>query len=306
MHFSTVYDLFKRTFVRFFSKDTFQMGAALAYYTVFSLAPLVLIAISIASVVFHEKAQERISSEIESTTGSAVAKAVKETIKNAQETGGSTAASIIGIVVLLFGASGVFGQLQDSMNKIWEVQAKTGGGVWGFIRSRLLSFAMVLGIGFLLLVSLIISTALSAMGKYLAPGQTAIAQVLNQLISFGFITLLFALIFKVLPDRPIDWNDVWVGGALTALLFVIGKYLIGLYLAKGSVASAYGAAGSLVVVLVWVYYASQIMMLGAVFTQVYADHNGKVKPAADTGRLSGERSAASADDRVSSARSHAH
>jgi membrane protein len=306
MHLSTVYDLFKRTFQRFFSKDTFEMGAALAYYTVFSLAPLVLIAISIASLVFHEQAQERITAEIESTTGSTVAKAVQETIKNAQSTGGSTAASIIGIIVLLFGASGVFGQLQDSMNKIWEVPAKASGGVWGFIRTRLLSFAMVLGIGFLLLVSLIISTALSAMGKYLAPGQSFVAQAINQVISFGFITLLFALIFKVLPDRPVAWNDVWMGAALTALLFVIGKYLIGLYLGQGSVTSAFGAAGSLVVILLWVYYASQILLFGAQFTQVYATEGkgGDHKQVAQ-GRPSPERASAETAGRGEAVRSQA-
>jgi len=220
-----------------------------------------------------------------------VAEAIGKTIESARESSG-TAASIIGIALLVFGASGVFVQLQNSLNTIWEVPPKTSGGVWGFIRTRLLSFAMVLGVGFLLLVSLVISTALSAMSNYLAPGQTAVYQVLNQVISFGFITILFALIFKYLPDCEVNWEDVWVGAAVTALLFILGKYLIGLYLAKGSVASAYGAAGSLVIILVWVYYASQILLFGAQFTQVFATFGQTDERAAAAGRPAPERASA--------------
>jgi membrane protein len=298
MRFSISFELFKRAFTRFFAKDTFEMGAALAYYTVFSLAPLLLIAISIAGVVFGEQAaQGRIAAEIENAVGPTVAKAIEETLSNARSAPRNTTASIVGVLVLLFGAGGVFGQLQDSLNTIWDVPAKDTGGWWGLIRSRFLSFAMVLGIGFLLIGSLIISTALSAMSNVLAPGQTVVAQLLNQVISFGFITVLFALIFKVLPDRHVAWRDVWVGAAVTSVLFAVGKYLIGLYLGRGSVTSAYGAAGSLVVILLWVYYASQILLFGAQLTQVYATQKESVdKPTAD-GRTSPDRTAEAADRR---------
>jgi membrane protein len=247
------------------------MGAALAYYTVFSLAPLVLVAIAIAGLVFGEKAaQGEIADEIQNVVGPTVAAAIQSMLESARDATGSTTASIIGIVLLIFGASGVFVQLQSSLNAIWDVPTRTTGGLWGFIRTRLLSFAMVLVIGFLLLVSLIVSTALSAMTGYLAPGQVALYELINQVVSFGLITVLFALIFKYLPECPVKWDDVWIGAAVTALLFILGKYLIGLYLAKGGAASAYGAAGSLVIILLWVYYASQILLFGAQFTQVFA------------------------------------
>jgi membrane protein len=287
---STIVSTFKRTGKRFFAKDTFEMGAALAYYTVFSLAPLVLIAIWIAGLVFGEQAaQGRISEEIEHAVGPTMAAAIEKTLDSARNGSGSTAASIVGIAMLLFGASGVFVQLQDSINTIWDVPPLTTGGIWSFIRIRLLSFAMVLGIGFVLLVSLVVSTAISAMGNYLAPGQTAAYQVVNQALSFGVNTLLFALMFKYLPDCRVDWEDVWIGAAVTSLLFLVGKYLIGLYLAKGSVASAYGAAGSLVVVLVWVYYASQILLFGAQFTQVFATDRKAIHCRGDAGRPAAEQ-----------------
>lgn len=298
---------FKQTVKRFFAKDTFEMGAALAYYTVFSLAPLLLVAIAIAAAVFGDEAAEgQVSRELENSVGPAMAEAVEKTLQSTRGAGASTTASIIGIAILLFGASGVFVQLQDSLNTIWEVSTEKAGGIWGFIRTRLLSFAMVLGIGFLLLVSLIVSTALSAMSGYLAPGQTVVYQILNQVISFGFITILFALIFKYLPDCRVDWRDVWVGAAVTALLFIVGKYLIGLYLAKGGVASAYGAAGSLVVILLWVFYASQILLFGAQFTQIFAADGRKDERPEAAGRATPERSAAEVDRRGETARSPAH
>ncbi len=271
MNIASVSAIFKRTAQRFIERDTLEMGAALAYYTVFSLAPLVLIAISIAGLVFGEKAaQGQIAKQIETAVGSTVADAIQTTLKSASDAAGSTTASIIGVVILFFGAGGVFVQLQSSLNAIWDVPPQKTGGLWGLIRARLLSFAMVLGVGFLLLVSLVVTTALSAMTSYLAPGQVAVYQLLNEIISFAFITVLFALIFKYLPECPVRWNDVWIGAAFTALLFILGKYLIGLYLAKGGPASAYGAAGSLVIIILWVYYASQILLIGAQFTQVFA------------------------------------
>jgi len=293
MRFRTVLDLFKRAIQRFIAMDTLTMGAALAYYTVFSIAPLVLIAVSIAGMFFGEQAAEgELAAELESAAGPTVANAIQEMVKNAGNTGGSTAASVIGVVILLFGASGVFVQLQSSLNAIWKVEPRKTTGVWAFVSDRLHTFALVLGIGFLLLVSLVINTALSAMSKYIAPGQTLLAQILNQVVSFGFITLLFALIFKVLPDRKIGWDDVWIGAAFTSLLFTVGKYLLGVYLARGSVTSAFGAAGSLVVILLWVYYASQLVLFGAQFTQVYTTYGEAAGQSPESGHASPERTAA--------------
>ncbi len=290
MSLNAVYNLFKRTFNRFFAEDTFEMGAALAYYTVFSLAPLVLIAISIAGMVFGQQAAEgQISQQIESAVGPTVAQAIQEMLKNARESGSSTTASIIGVVVLLLAASGVFVQLQSALNKIWRVPPQESGGVWSWIKNRLLTFAMVLAIGFLLLVSLIVSTAIAAASSYLAPGETTLSMLINQVVSFVTITVLFALIFKYLPDRHVQWRDVWIGAALTALLFVVGKYLLGLYLGQKSVTSAYGAAGSLVLILMWVYYASQILLFGAQFTQVYATRGDEAQRQLETGHAAAEK-----------------
>jgi membrane protein len=181
--------------------------------------------------------------------------------------------TVLGAIVLLVGASGVFGELQDSLNTIWEVTPKPGRGIWGFLRDRFFSFTMVLGVGFLLLVSLVVSAGLAAAGKVLSgalPGGEALWSGINFVVSFGIITTLFAFIYKVVPDVTVRWSDVWVGAAVTALLFTLGKIGIGLYLGKSTVASAYGAAASVVVITVWVYYSAQILFLGAEFTQVYA------------------------------------
>lgn len=263
-----------------------RMGAALAYYSIFSLAPIVVIAISIAGIVFEEKAAHGgIVREIEGTVGEPAAAAIEELVKNAGKSGGGHFAAALSLVLLLFGASGVFVELQDSLNTIWKVPPREGSGVWNWIRDRFLSFAAVFGTGFLLLVSLIVSAALSAMSKYFTPasmpGGPALWMAANTLVSLVFIALLFALIFKWLPDVKIDWRDVWTGAALTAILFTIGKYLIGLYLGRSSTTSAYGAAGSLVVILVWVYYSTQIMLFGAEFTRVYALRCGSRKDSAD-------------------------
>ncbi|MCA1993844.1 MAG: YihY/virulence factor BrkB family protein, partial [Coleofasciculus sp. S288] len=186
-------------------------------------------------------------------------------------------ASLISIVVLLFGASGVFAQLQDALNTVWEVQTKPGRGITTFLRKRVLSFSMVLGIGFLVMVSLLLSAALAGLSAYLShliPGVDWLWQILNFVLSFAIITLLFAMIYRFLPDVKIAWSDVWIGAIITALLFEIGKFLLGLYLGRGTFGSTYGAAGSLVIVLVWVYYSAQILFFGAEFTQVYAKHYG--------------------------------
>ena len=203
-------------------------------------------------------------------------------LANADQPQLSSAASIISVVVLLIGASGVFAQLQQALNTVWNVKTKPDAGIGEFIRKRLLSFGMVLTIGFLLLVSLIISAMLSGISKLeinLLPGFTLLWQLLNLAISFGFISLLFALIYKYLPDVKIRWQDVWVGAIITALMFTLGKFLIGLYLGRGSLGSSYGAAGSLIVFLAWVFYSAQILLFGAEFTQVYARKYGnKIRP----------------------------
>jgi membrane protein len=200
----------------------------------------------------------------------------------AQKPAEGTVAAVLGAIALLFGASGVFAQLQDSLNTIWEVQPKPGRGIRGMIRDRFLSFAMVLGIGFLLMVSLILSAVLAALGAWMSsvlPGPEILMQVAHFVISFGVIVLLFAAIFKLLPDVEIGWTDVWIGAIATSFLFTLGKYALGLYLGRSAVASAYGAAGSLVIVLLWVYYSAQILFLGAEFTQAYAHMYGsQVRP----------------------------
>lgn len=255
------------------------LAAALAYYTVFSITPLLVIAIAIAGAVFgQDTARREILDQINQLVGEQGAQAIETALANANQPQISSVASIISIVVLLIGASGVFAQLQSALNTVWNVKAKPNGGIWEFIRKRLLSFGMVLAIGFLLLVSLILSAMLSGIGKLeinLLPGLTPLWQLLNFGMSFGFISLLFALIYKYLPDVKIRWKDVWIGAIITALLFTLGKFAIGLYLGRGSLGSAYGAAGSLIVFLAWVFYSAQILLFGAEFTQVYARKYGK-------------------------------
>jgi membrane protein len=278
-------DLFKQTASEWMEDDAPSLGAALAYYTVFSLAPLMTIAIAIAGFFFgKEAAQGQIFDELRVLLGEEGGKAVQEMVQsaNAQPTAG-VIATIISVVVLLFGASGVFGQLQASLNTIWGVKPKPGRGVLGMIKDRLLSFGFTLVVGFLLLVSLLLTAGIALVANWvggLMPGSETIAQILNIVLSLVMITLLFATIFKFLPDAKIAWRDVWIGAFLTALLFTIGKFALGLYLGKSGVASSYGAAGSLIVLLLWVYYSSQILFFGAEFTQVYANRFGsRVAPA---------------------------
>ncbi len=282
----TVFQLFKQAFVEWQEDKVTLLAAALAYYTVFSITPLLVIAIAIAGAVFgQDTARGEIIGQINSLVGEQGAQIIETGLANADQPKISSIASIISVIVLLVGASGVFAQLQEALNTVWDVKAKPKKGkssIWEFIRKRLLSFGMVLAIGFLLLVSLITSAMLSGIGKLqinLLPGFTPIWQLLNFGVSFGFISLLFALIYKYLPDVKIRWKDVWVGATITALLFTIGKFLIGLYLGQGSLGSAYGAAGSLIVFLAWVFYSAQILLFGAEFTQVYARKYGqKIRP----------------------------
>lgn len=259
-----------------------RLGAALAYYTVFSIAPLLVIIIAIASLVFgREAAQGQLLGQLEGLVGEQGGKAIQTMVASASQSGSGVLGSILGIIMLLVGAAGLFGQLQDALDTIWEVQPKPGRGILGFLRDRFLSFSMVFGTAFLLLVSLVVSTALAALSGLLGEWRISIVgQVINQLLSLVVITLLFAMIYRFLPDAKIAWRDVWLGAFVTALLFTIGKFLIGLYLGHTSAASAYGVAGSLAVLLIWLYYSAQIFLFGAEFTKVYAARYGsRIVPA---------------------------
>ncbi|ATB40749.1 ribonuclease BN [Cystobacter fuscus] len=261
------------------SEDNAPMFAAsLSYYTLFSIAPLLVIAVSVAGMVFGEEAARgQIQAQLEDLVGRGSAEVIGQMMISARKPEAGILATAIGLVALIFGATGVFVQLQDALNHIWNVKPKPRNGVIAFLRSRFLSFAMVLVIGFLLLVSLVVSAVLAALGAWfsnLLPGWTVMWQGVNLLISFGVITVLFAMMYKLLPDTHVSWRDVWLGAAVTSLLFSLGKFLIGLYLGRSAVASSYGAAGSLAVVLLWVYYSAQILFLGAEFTQVYARSHG--------------------------------
>jgi membrane protein len=261
-----------------------RLGAALAYYTVFSIAPLLIVVIAIAGLVFGEEAaRTAILGQVGGIIGEKTAKALEDMLQHAQKPSAGSFGAILGIGTLLLGASGLFGQLQDALNTVWEVKPKPGRGIMGFLKDRFLSFMALLGTAFLLLVSLVLDAGLAAMGEALShwlPGPESVLQVVNFLVSFGVVTLLFAMIFKLLPDVKIQWGDVWIGAAVTALLFTVGKFLIGLYLGKSDIASAYGAAGSLVLLLIWVYYSAQILLYGAEFTKAYADRYGsRIEPA---------------------------
>jgi membrane protein len=255
-----------------------QLGASLAFYTALSIAPLLIISLAIGALAFGDKAAKgEVAAQMKSLVGDQGAQAVQQVIKSADQPRAGTAAAVLGLVMLFFGASGVFSELQQSLNIIWEVKPEAGRGLVRIIRDRFFSFVMVLGVAFLLLVSLVLSAVLSSLGKFvsgLPPSVSWLAQLLNIAVSFGVITLLFAMIFKVLPDAKIAWRQVWLGAVLTALLFTIGKFFIGLYLGQSSMASSYGVAGSFVVLLVWVYYSSQILYLGAAITKVVADESG--------------------------------
>lgn len=288
MNLKSLWTLVKRSFSDWMEDKAPRLAAALAYYTVFSIAPLLIIVIAIAGLVFGPaEVQREVVAQVESLIGETGAAAVEGMLGSASDPESGIFAAIAGAVTLVLGASGLFGQLQDALNTIWEVAPRPDRGIWGTIQDRFLSFTMVLGVGFLLLVSLVISAALAGLERYLGGIlPEAILQIVNFIISFLVIMLLFAMIYKVLPDVEIAWRDVWLGAAITSLLFTIGKLLIGLYLGHSSVASAYGAAGSLAVILIWVYYSAQILLLGAEFTQVYANLYGSgVRPDEDAVRL---------------------
>ncbi|RZI89071.1 MAG: YihY/virulence factor BrkB family protein [Variovorax sp.] len=287
-----LFDLLKEAFDSWTNDYASSMGAALAYYTVFSVAPLLLIVISVAGLVFgQDAARGEIFAQLSGMMGAQGALAVQGMLEAVNKPAEGIVATVIGIGLLVVGATTVFGELQNALDRIWRAPAQdTGKGVFNLLRVRLLSFSMIMGIGFLLMVSLVASAALAALGKWWSPvfgGWAALAQLVNFVFSFGMVTVMFAMIYKIMPRVRVEWRDVWVGAAVTALLFTIGKYLIGLYIGKSSVASGYGAAGSLVVVLVWVYYSAQIFLFGAEFTWVYAHTfgslKGKVRPGREIG-----------------------
>jgi membrane protein len=276
--------LFKTAAVDWMNDHAPRLGAALAFYTIFSLAPLITITVSIAALWFSDNASQEIFKEIGAVIGQDNAKSLEGMLVQEGKEGQGWFAAIASGAVLLFGATGVFVQLQDSLNQIWEVKPKAGQGIMGFVRHRLISFAMVLGIAFLLLVSLLLTAGLAAVGRYfshLVGDSGPILQILNTLLSFCVVSLLFALMFKYVPDAEVSWKDVWVGALATALLFTLGKFALGIYLGKSSVASTYSVAGALIVTLLWVYYTAQIVFFGAELTQAYAHHFGRgVTPSA--------------------------
>lgn len=273
-----VWRLFKASIKSWSDDRAPSMGAALAYYTAFSLAPVLLIVITIAGLVFgREAAQGVLFGQIADMVGPQAGQAIQAMLENGHESGGGVLGTIVGIAMLIIGATTVFVELQDDLDRIWKAEQRTGSGIWNFIRTRMLSFGMILAIGFVLIVSFVVTSLVAAMGQWWSNafvGMEAVLQVVNFLVSFGIITLLFAMIYKILPNVTIPWSDVWIGAGVTSLLFSIGKFLIGLYIGKSAVASSYGAAGAFVVLLLWIYYSTQIFLLGAEFTYNYSHDRG--------------------------------
>jgi membrane protein len=262
-----------------------KMAAALAYYTAFAVAPVLLVGIAMAGLLFGaDAARGRVVDQISGLVGQKGAEVIQEILVKAWQPGTGLTATILGIAAFLVAATGLFGELQDSLNQIWKVRKRPGRGILGILKDRFLSMTMVLGMGFILLVSLVLTAALHALSDRIVSwaGEGILLKALAFLVSFGLVTFLFAAMFKVLPDARTRWRDVFVGATLTALLFTVGKFLIGLYLGKSTVGSTFGAAGSFVVFLIWVNYSAQILFLGAEFTKAYADRYGTApKPDSD-------------------------
>ncbi len=271
-------DLLKKTGSEWVDDEASRLAASLALYTLLSIAPLLVIAVAVAGMVFGaEAARGQISGEISTVVGPQAGQAIEAMVANARTPESGIIGTVVGVVVLLFGASGVFGELQSALNRIWEVKPKPGRGVWGFLRDRFWSFSMVMGVAFLLLVSLVVSAAVVALTHRL--GQLiplpALWQMLNILIGIAVTTVLFALTFKIVPDVKISWREVWLGGFVTAILFSAGRVALSWYVGRSATVSPFGAAGSLVALIIWVYYSAQILFLGAEFTQVHAAARGR-------------------------------
>ncbi len=273
MNLRKVRRLLQETFKQWQEDKASRIAAALAYYTVFSISPLLVIAIAIAGAFFGQQtAQDQITDQLTDLVGEDGVKPILLALNNISQPEIRGIASLISIAVLLLGASGIFAQLQDALNTVWKVKPQPGRGIGIFIRKRISSFLMVLAIGFLLILSLVLSAVVSALSKYrtdFLPGSAILWENLDFVVSLGLMTFLFCLMFKYVPDAKIAWKDVIVGSVITALLFLFGKFLLGVYISRGSLGSAYGAAGSLIVFLAWVYYSAQIVLLGAEFTHVY-------------------------------------
>ncbi len=278
------WQLLKTTCVEWWNDDTFRLAASLAFYTIFSLAPVLLIVVGVASLFLaRETATQKIVAEVQRMIGNNGAQAIKQVLDASSGFGKSISAIATGVVTFLLGASAVFAELQAALNKIWDVQTEAKRGViLKLVFDRLRSFALALGVGFLLLVSLVISAALTALQDYLnnwMPGVPALWQASNIVVSFLAVGFLFAMIYKYLPDAKITWKNVWIGAAVTAALFTVGKYVISLYLGQTALGSAFGAAGSFAVLLIWIYYSALICFFGAEFTQVYARRQGnRIRP----------------------------
>ena len=259
-----------------------SMGAALSYYTIFSLAPLLLIVIAIAGLFFGADAvRGEIFGQLRGLMGDDAARAVEGILASVSKPSEGIAASVIGVIVLLIGATAVFGELQDALDRIWRAPVHDkASGLWGFVQTRLLSFGMIFGIAFLLMVSLVLGAVMAALGKWwggVFGGWELLAQSINTLVGFVLTTVVFAMIYKYMPRVRVRWDDVWLGALVTSVLFTVGKFLIGIYIGKSGVASGFGAAGSLVIILIWVYYSAQIFLIGAEFTWVYAHTFGSLR-----------------------------
>ena len=271
-----LWDVIKEAAANWSAHKDSRQGAALAYYSVFSIGPLVVIAIAIAGFVFgREAVSGQVALSIRDMLGETGANAVQAMLVDAGRPQAGLLATSLGTATLLFAAIGVVAQLKDALNTVWEVSATPGSGLWYYVRSYVLSFAGVLALGFLLLISLLVTTALAAIGKYTAGYvDEGVLHLTNLIVSFAVVTLLFAMMFKWLPDTPIDWYDVWLGAILTTIFFEIGKLAIGFYIGRQGLESTYGAAASIIVVLIWVYYSSQIVLMGAEITHAFARHHG--------------------------------
>ena len=284
MHIKHTLSLFRKAGTAWIDDFAPSMGAAISYYTVFSLAPLLVIVIAIAGAVFgREAVTGQIVAQLSGLIGKDGAEVVQGLVAAASNSKHGLAASLISLVVVLIGATTVFGELQSALDRIWHVPAeKRPSGIVALLRTRLLSFGLIQGVAFLLMVSLSISAATAALGSWaggLVPGWEFLLQGINFAVSATIFTLLFAMIFKLMPSTPIAWRDVWMGAGVTAILFELGKQLIGIYLGKSGMSETFAAAGSLVVLLAWVYYAAQVFLLGAEFTKVYADEHGSLAAA---------------------------
>jgi len=264
-------DLVIRTFQGWRDDDASGMGAALAFYTLFSLAPLLLVVLAVAGFLFdRSQAQDVLIQQIAQLVGERPAQGIETLLQSASDPFAAKKSAVLGILTLFLGATTVFAELRKDLNQIWRCKVARASGIWGFLRTRVLSFGLVLSMGFLLLVSLAVSAVLSVLGDLMLPGSALVARAAEFVTSLAVLTLLFAMIYKWRPNRRIAWRDVWVGAAVTSLLFWAGKYAIGLYIAKSSVASGLGAAGTVVVIIAWVYHSSLIFFFGAEFTREYA------------------------------------